>query len=782
VTVVTSAEPPRGEPVEAAFVAPGTLEAKGESTAKTRLALESLGITVKTAGDVAESTATHVFRNDSSEVLEGTFRFPLPEGALLTGLAMEIDGRLVEGELVERDKARKAYEQIVDEMRDPALLEWENGQTFKLRVFPIEPGKNKKVVIRFVAPLHRSAFYAIRPPTSEWGIALERTSVTVDGKAVALGAARAASGEILVPVAGGAGPVSVARDVVSETTKDGTYWAVHVHPSFDGVPAPAVKGGQALIVLCDRSRSMLEARGLQKKTLGMLLERMGEGDRFTVIAGDVATRELGDLRPADERAKAAALAFVDHAEPDGASDVGRLVTSSAGAIASARAAGLEPVVVYLGDGTATWGETRAAELERVAREATNGATMHVVLLGKSTDEIVARALAAGAHGRLVRPKTEADAERAASEISLARTRRRIDGVHLVGVDDLDVPQALPATLYEGDELAVVLRGQNAAPAKRDDVAVAGMQGDRPFLQKIALGSAAPAGHVGQRWAKAKIEAYEREGDAHKDEVVRTSLANGVMSRYTSFLVLDSEEAYARFQIARKTKASANQSEASVTGKDLDGDARGASVSPDHLQPGDPEVRIPAPADAQSVVVVFPFGETKTATYEQNDGDGCGGNYGMWVVRFLVDRRTPDGSYEIVVRITHKDGRVEILRLPYVVDTQRPNVDVTVTPKHDGSFAIHATQRLTDAEVIAQSPSPLGTTAERRERFAHILTDAKRVEVQTPDGQTLSLTHVKLGEFAGTWRPQPGVARSGKLRVVAVDRALNESIVEVEAAR
>lgn len=779
----------RSAVIQTSFVGHGSLEAKGEKTGKTRLALDRLAVTAATTGDVAETSVEHVFRNDADEVLEGTLRFPLPEGAILTGLAMEIDGKLMEGELVERDKARRAYEQIVDQMQDPALLEWENGQTFKLRVFPIEAKKTKRVVMRFVAPLHRTndgLFFAFRPPTSESEISTERVSLTVDGRNVSTSSGtRAASGEVLVRVADGA-----SADVVSETTKAGSFWLAHVRPrsvsasasSPETAEARAVGGaslsGQALIVLCDRSRSMLEARELQKKTLAMLLDKLGGRDRFTVITGDVRTRSFGAIRSAAPGEKTAALAFVDGVEPDGASDVGKLVSSASDAIKEARARGLEPVVVYLGDAAATWGETRAAEIERIAKESTSGATMHVVILGKSSDEQAARALAAGAHGRLLRPKTEVDAERAASEIIAARAQPRVEEVHLVGADGMDVPSSIPETVYDGDELCITLRAAKDAKAP-GEIRLVGKRNGKDFSQTIPIASATPAGHVAQRWAKAKIEQLERDGDAHKEEIVETSLDHGVMSRYTSFLVLDSEEAYARYQIARKAKASAD-AEGRVSGRDLDGDGRAASVTPDHLQPGDPEVRIPAPQDAQSVVVVFPFGETKTATFEPDERSGDG--RGFWVARFLVDQRTPDGTYEIVVRITHKDGRVEILKLPYVVDTMRPTFDVSVTPKKGGGFEIRAKQRLTAEEVEAQAPTRLGSIDQRRQRYAHILTDAKRVEVRTPDGQTLSLVHVRLGEFVGTWIPNGTVAAGTKLRLVAVDRALNENVIEVEAPR
>ena len=76
---------------------------------------------------------------------------------MLIGLSLEIEGRMVEGEIVEREKARQVYEKIVDEMLDPALLEWEQGNWFKLRVFPLPAKADKKVVIRYITPLTRGA-------------------------------------------------------------------------------------------------------------------------------------------------------------------------------------------------------------------------------------------------------------------------------------------------------------------------------------------------------------------------------------------------------------------------------------------------------------------------------------------------------------------------------------------------------------------------------------------------------------------------------------------------
>lgn len=764
-------------PVHAAFVGEGSLEAHGERTGKTKLALERLSVTAVTTGDVTEMTIEHVFRNATDEQLEGTFRFPLPEGAMLTGLAMEIDGKLMDGELVERDKARKAYEQTVDQMLDPALLEWENGQTFKLRVFPIEANQTKRVILKVVAPLHRAPdglFFAYRPPSGDGGVSLGNVSLTVDGRPVKTGKGegrRAASGEVLVKVA------EIAPAALVEHTAEGAYVFAHVEPSFGSAQPAAPTKGQALIVMCDRSRSMLEARALQTRTASLLLSKLEARDRFAIVTGDVKARALGQgLHEPTEAERSAAAAFIDGVTPDGASDLGEVFAAGGELAKEAVKQGLEPVFVYIGDATPTWGETRATELQRIASEKFGGAPLHVIVLGKSSDEATARALASATHGRMLRPKTDEDAQRVAEQVVHARTTRRIDDVKLVAADGIDVPLAVPSTVYEGDDVTLAAFVPRDKEKEALGMKLTGTLGGQPFEKAIAFASAQNARDVGKRWAKARIEQLEHDGDAHKEAIVKTSLDHGVMSRYTSFLVLESEEAYARLQIARKAKTRTDD-DARVSGKDLEGngDGRTASISPDHLQPGDPEVRIPAPADAQSVVVVFPFGETKMAAWE-NDAHG---GAGWWVARFLVDAHTPDGTYEITVRITHHDGRVEIMKLPYIVDTQRPNLDVTVRAKQSGAYEIKATQKLTQAEIDAQAPNAVGTLDEKRLRYASVLTDAKRVEVRAPDGQLLTLTHLRLGEFVGTWRPLGPVAAHGKLRLVAVDRALNERAIEVE---
>ena len=51
--------------------------------------------------------------------------------------------------LVPKDEARRIYEDIVRTKRDPALLEYMGRGLYRTSVFPIPPGADRKVTMRY---------------------------------------------------------------------------------------------------------------------------------------------------------------------------------------------------------------------------------------------------------------------------------------------------------------------------------------------------------------------------------------------------------------------------------------------------------------------------------------------------------------------------------------------------------------------------------------------------------------------------------------------------------
>jgi len=106
-------------------------------------------VSVDIDGQVATTHIDQAFYNPTNSRLEGFYIFPIPKGAVLKDFTMFINGKETPAELLAADKARKIYEDIVRQMKDPALLEYNDQGIFKVRIYPIEPHSEKKVTMSY---------------------------------------------------------------------------------------------------------------------------------------------------------------------------------------------------------------------------------------------------------------------------------------------------------------------------------------------------------------------------------------------------------------------------------------------------------------------------------------------------------------------------------------------------------------------------------------------------------------------------------------------------------
>jgi hypothetical protein len=131
----------------------GALIAVDQNGQETKLELRKYYIDVHIQDGFARTTIDQTYFNHEPGQLEGTFYFPLPPDASLSRLTMYVNGQLMEGGMAERDYARQVYETIRYANRDPALLEWVDGSTFKMRVFPIEGRQEKRIILSYTQKL-----------------------------------------------------------------------------------------------------------------------------------------------------------------------------------------------------------------------------------------------------------------------------------------------------------------------------------------------------------------------------------------------------------------------------------------------------------------------------------------------------------------------------------------------------------------------------------------------------------------------------------------------------
>ncbi len=156
----------------------GELRARkpGQTTEKERaVRLSKHSVKVRVVDVVARTEIDETFTNDTDEELEGIYRFPLPPGAQIERLALEVDGKMMEGAFVDRDKGAAIWRGVIQNAapktpkpkeeiiwvagpwRDPALLEWQRGGRFELKIFPIPRKGSRRVVLAYTQTVEQSA-------------------------------------------------------------------------------------------------------------------------------------------------------------------------------------------------------------------------------------------------------------------------------------------------------------------------------------------------------------------------------------------------------------------------------------------------------------------------------------------------------------------------------------------------------------------------------------------------------------------------------------------------
>lgn len=96
-------------------------------------------------GNIQISTLNLIVANESNRILEGELAFPLDEGESVIGYALDIDGSLRQGVVVEKEKGRQVFEAVVRQGIDPGLVEKTSGNNFKTRIYPL-PAKGIRQV------------------------------------------------------------------------------------------------------------------------------------------------------------------------------------------------------------------------------------------------------------------------------------------------------------------------------------------------------------------------------------------------------------------------------------------------------------------------------------------------------------------------------------------------------------------------------------------------------------------------------------------------------------
>ncbi|MFO8006429.1 MAG: VIT and VWA domain-containing protein [Candidatus Brocadiia bacterium] len=550
------------------------------------LAVRSHRVHAQVRDGVAATRVEEVFHNSTDRQLEATFVFPLPKEAALTDFAMYVNGKRQGGEVVEAGKARRIYEDIVRRLRDPGLLEYMDSGLLRMRVFPIQPRSDVKVEVSYSHALSYDAgVYQYRFPMRTGGKAskvLEDFTLTVEI------ASRRAIKSVYCPTH----KVGVTRKddhhAVAGFEKEGArldddfelyytvskkdfglnllahraegedgYFALMLAPRVE-LPEQKVMAKDVCFVI-DVSGSMNDGNRIAsaRDALEFCLRALNPEDRFAIITfSNTVDTHGADLQKATPAAVREAVEYVEGLKADGGTDLCGGVTKALGMAPDQK----RPYMVVLAtDGKPTVNVTEPDEIIARVKEA-NGRAARVFTFGIAENLDVPLldgiAEATGGYSEYVAPGRDI-------EVKISSFFRKVSHPVLanleldfgdVGVRDV-YPPRLP-DLFRGSQVVAFGRYSGAG-----DVAVrltGNVGGERhEFIYDASFPRAsAENGFVRNLWARRKIGflldqiRLHGESEELKDEVIRLSEDYGIATPYTSYLVLEDEEAYRRHGVVR----------------------------------------------------------------------------------------------------------------------------------------------------------------------------------------------------------------------------------------
>jgi Ca-activated chloride channel family protein len=549
-------------------------------------------VNVEINDQVAVTSVDQEFYNPNSQRLEGTYLFPLPDGAHIDKFSMDVNGRMQEAELLDADKARSLYEDIVRKAKDPALLEYAGRSAFKVRIFPIEPNSRKQVkisytqllksdtgLVEYTYPLNTEKFSArpLKDVSVKVSLACKEPikSVYSPSHTVEIrrdGDRKATVGfeqknirpdtDFKVLFSRTEKPIGV--DLLTyRTSGDEGYFLLLASPGMES-PKNAIQKRDVCFVI-DTSGSMAEGGGKKmeqaKKALSFCLQNLNEGDRFEIVRFSTEAEPFfKELKPASKENVEKAQKFVEGLKPIGGTAISEALQKAmalrpANAAKSARPG--EPdaenpyVVIFLTDGQPTIGDTNEESILAAMKKAGNGVT-RVFSFGIGTDVnthlLDKIASDTKAFSQYVLPEESL-------EVKLSSFYTKIKEPVLSNVDlafsgrDITVSQMYPGAmpdLFKGEMLVAFGRykGNGAGAVKISGT----LNGEKhEFATDVNFAETdTKNGFIPRLWATRRVgyllDEIRLRGESKelKDEVTRLAREHGIVTPYTAYLILEDE--------------------------------------------------------------------------------------------------------------------------------------------------------------------------------------------------------------------------------------------------
>lgn len=538
-------------------------------------------VRVSIEGRVARFEVEERFRNTGGGVAEGSYLYPLPGEAVFTDFSLFLGDQELKGEIMNAEQARGIYEEIVRKQRDPALLTLAGHGLVRARVFPIQPGETRRVILRYsqLMPRDGDVFrlrYALgargdtpisitvtAPGADRFGVPYSpthRLDWRSSGGRLTIRSECEPGGdfELLIPVRRGL----LGTTVVTHAPGGAARFAMIV------VSPPAVTAATVeprdLTLVVDVSGSMAGTKMEQARSaLVQALGSLRPTDRFRILAFSSGVTEFAPgFRPATPEAVRRARRFVEELQARGGTNIAGALEQALGGRADPERMG---IVLFMTDGLPSVGEQSPEKLAADASARRGDLRIFPIGVGHDVNTWLLDRLAVEGRGRVEYVAPDASVEQA-----LGTVLARIDAPALTDLRIVRSPvrllEAQPAELpdlFYGEELVVFARyaGSGSGPLV--------IEGRRNGRRETFTAHADFArhetgnGYVAPLWAARRIGELTRQArlegasPALIREIRELGQRFGILTEYTSYLVLEPGAVTERDRMQRLDEARAS---------------------------------------------------------------------------------------------------------------------------------------------------------------------------------------------------------------------------------
>jgi Ca-activated chloride channel family protein len=518
------------------------------------------------------------FYNHENRTIEGLYIFPLPVDASISGFSMDVEGKMTKGELLDSDKARKIYEDIVRQMRDPGLLEYLGKGLFKTRIYPINARSEKKVklayqeslkmegnLVRYVYPLDidRYATGPMKDVAIEGVIKSDVPITSIYSPTHKISINRKSDKEVVVGFE--TDSLKPEKDFVlyyAVSRKDLSVSVINHRPdpSEDGtfmlMLAPSIKAQNEktpaidVALVMDTSGSMAGAKFEQaQKALEFCVNSLTDDSQFFLCNFSTeASSYKPELTKINKDTRAGALNFISKLDAIGGTNISEALELSIKAL-NKSSSGNPKFIVFVTDGKPTAGITEADDILKEIRKLNeNGIRIFSFGVGSNLNAQLIDSLAEENGGASDYVAEEEDMEIKISSLFSKLTYPVLSDVDLQ-FHNVEVSQVYPRKVHDVfKDSNILILGRYSKPGSALITLTGRVKDERvkiDFETDFATQENENA-FVAKIWATRKIgfllDQIRKNGadEELKNEIITLAKRYGILTPYTSFLVLEDQ--------------------------------------------------------------------------------------------------------------------------------------------------------------------------------------------------------------------------------------------------